>query len=106
MPTQNAGPGSDRAAAELPTSSFAFVMATGIVSIAAAMLGYPWIARALLALNAVAFVALAALTGDRLVRRPAALLADFRDHRKGPGFLTIVAGTNVLGEQISVLTAH
>jgi tellurite resistance protein TehA-like permease len=93
-------------AAGLPGGSFAFVMATGIVSIAAALLGHAGIATALLALNAAAFVALWALTGLRCLHDSASVLAEFCDHRKGPGFLTMVAGTNVLGDQVSLLTSQ
>ncbi len=111
MPVEQPSPGPDRRApvglvAGLPAGSFAFVMATGIVSIAAALLGHAEIAMALLAVNGVAFALLWVLTGLRLIRHPAAVLSDFRDHRKGTGFLTIVAGTNVLGDQVSVLTPH
>jgi tellurite resistance protein TehA-like permease len=93
-------------AARLPTGSFAFVMATGIVSIAAEQLGRVWIAWVLLVLNAAAFILLWVLSCLRLIWQPLAVLNDFRDVRRSPGFLTIVAGANVLGEQFSLLTSH
>jgi tellurite resistance protein TehA-like permease len=91
---------------DLPSGSFAFVMATGIVSIAAELLGFGRIASLLLGLNAAGFLALWVLTFLRLIYFPSAVIADLRDHRRGPAFLTVVAGTNVLGDQISLLTSH
>jgi tellurite resistance protein TehA-like permease len=85
---------------------FALVMATGIVSIAAEQRGYHGLALALLWVNAGAYVVLWALTIIRLVRFPRLLLADLASHRKGAGFLTMVAATNVLGSQIALLTAR
>ncbi len=95
-----------RLVADLPPGSFAFVMATGIVSIAAALLGFGRISSLLLAVNSAGFLVLWILTILRLIYLPSALIADLRDHRRGPGFLTVVAGTNVLGDQISLLTSH
>ncbi|HEX3863007.1 MAG TPA: tellurite resistance/C4-dicarboxylate transporter family protein [Stellaceae bacterium] len=93
-----------RVAAMFTPGSFAFVMATGIVSIAAASVGLGGIARVLFAINLVAFPGLWLLLLVRLCRRPAGLLADFADDRRGPGLLTIVAGTCVMGSQIALLT--
>jgi len=42
----------------------------------------------------------------RLSCYPLAFLTDLRDHQRGPGLLTAVAGTGVLGNQISLLTGH
>lgn len=92
-----------RAAADLFPGYFALVMATGIVSIAADLVGVPVVAAALLAINVVAYAALWSLTGLRVARYPGRLLADLRDHARGPGFLTIVAGTCVLGAQCVVI---
>lgn len=78
------------------------VMATGIVSIAAHLLGYYVVGRILLGINAVAYPALLAITLCRLVRYPRAVHADIVDHARGPGFLTLVAATAVLGSQLSI----
>ncbi len=51
-----------RVVAALPANSFACVMATGIVSIAAGFLGFAGIASVLLVVNAIAFLLLWALT--------------------------------------------
>ncbi|WP_266227856.1 hypothetical protein [Paraburkholderia sp. CNPSo 3076] len=37
-----------------------------------------------------------------MVRYPRAVHADIVDHGRGPGFLTVVAATAVLGSQLSV----
>lgn len=79
---------------------FGFVMATGIVSIAATSQGMEVIGEALLWLNVIAFAVLWLLTGLRLVAFPQRFIADLLDHSRGPGFFTIVAGCGVLGTQL------
>jgi tellurite resistance protein TehA-like permease len=83
---------------------FALVMATGIVSIAASLLGMSAVAWTLFALNNAFYVVLWALTLARLVWYPAAFVADMISHASGPAFLTIVAGTCVLGTQYELLS--
>jgi tellurite resistance protein TehA-like permease len=78
---------------------FALVMATGIVSIAGHLLGWPLLARVLLAVNLPAYAVLVALTAARIVIHPRRLAADLADHARGSGYFTIVAGTCVLGSQ-------
>lgn len=82
---------------------FALVMATGIVSIAAFLLEMSVVAWALFWVNGIAYVILWLLFLARLVRYPHHLLADLTSHTRGPGFFTVVAGTNVLGSQFAVL---
>ena len=82
---------------------FALVMATGIVSIAAELRGFHRVAVALLWLNAAMYVALWALTVLRLARYPARMREDLTSHQRGAAFLTIVAGTNVLGSQFALI---
>ncbi len=84
---------------ELPPNYFALVMATGIVSIAAEVVGFSWVARALFWLNLLAYALLAFLFCVRLFAFPARVWADLQDHGRGPGFFTTVAGTCVLGSQ-------
>jgi tellurite resistance protein TehA-like permease len=74
-------------------------MATGIVSIAALLLGMPGIARALFWLNIGLYLTLWALYLARLARHGDRVLADLGNHSRGVGFFTIVAGTCVLGTQ-------
>ena len=81
----------------------ALVMATGIVSVASARLGYDPIAWALLAVNLVAYVVLWALLALRIAWFPRRVVADLTSHQAGPGFLTLVAGTAVLGSQALLL---
>ena len=78
-------------------------MATGIVSIAASLLGMPLVARALLAVNLAAYACLGLLLAARLLFYFGRVLADLRDHSRGPGFFTVVAGTCVLGSQLLVV---
>ncbi len=91
--------------AALSPAYFGMVMATGIVSLAASMRELPRIAAALFALNVVMYGVLWYLYVARVLRWPAAVLADLRDHLRGPGFFTMVAATSVLGAQC-ILLAH
>lgn len=84
---------------------FGLVMATGIVSLGAHMQAMPWVARALFWLNVVAYGILWALVLLRLYWYPQRSCADISDHARGPGYLTLVAGTAVLGSQCIVLYA-
>ena len=82
---------------------FALVMATGIVSIAAQLLGIPLVPHALLVVNVIAFAVLWVLTIVRIVRYPKDVIADVADHQRGVGFFTAVAATSVLGSQIVIV---
>src|SRR5215469_14209764 len=84
---------------DLPSGSFAFVMATGTVSIAAMRLGRGEIAAALFAVNLVAFPLLRVLMLIRMFRRPATILSELRNHRIGASFLATVAAASILGSQ-------
>lgn len=79
------------------------VMATGIVSIAAFMLGIVAVDVTLFAVNVVAYIVLVVLTVLRLVWFPQAFFSDLVDHRRGPGFFTFVAGSCVLGSQFVLI---
>jgi len=91
---------------DLPGGSFPFVMATGIVSIAALRLGHPEVAAALFAVNLAAFPLLCILMLVRLLRHPAAVLAELRSHRTGAGFLTAVAATSIVGDQFVLIASN
>jgi tellurite resistance protein TehA-like permease len=95
----------DRELSGLSPSYFALVMATGIVSIGAHLLDVPVVDVVLFAVNIGAYVVLWVLTGMRLIRHRRSLLDDLTNHRRALGFLTIVAGTCVLGAQMIVI-AH
>lgn len=82
--------------------SFAFVMATGIVAIAAQSQGLRPIGIALFALNSAAFAILLLLMALRVIRNRSAVVTELSQHRTAAGFLTIVAGTAVLGDEVAV----
>lgn len=84
---------------------FAAVMATGIVSIDLGQHGMPWLARALLVINVVLYIALLVMTAWRGMHWRAELIADFKDPARGAGFLTLAAGTAVLGSQCVTVVA-
>lgn len=85
---------------------FALVMATGIVSIAAELRGFVSIAWVLFAVNVVAFATLSTLLLARIAVYPRRVLDDLRDHGRGAGFFTTVAGTCVLGTQCLVVAGQ
>lgn len=89
--------------AGLSPANFGIVMATGIVSLAAHLLGMPRVAHALFTLNIAAYSVLWALTLLRMVRHPRRFFGDMVDHLRGPGFFTAVAATSVLASQFVVL---
>ncbi len=92
-----------RTAESLPPGSFALVMATGIVSLAASSAGWQGIASALFQLNKAAYAALACLVVLRVAWYWPGVLRDMADHARGAGFFTMVAGTCLLGMQYLVL---
>ena len=79
------------------------VMATGIVSIAAHMLGLRNVALVLFALNAGLYVLMWVLYLARLALFRERFLEDLLGHLRGPAFFTSVAATNVLGSQCLLL---
>lgn len=96
----------DRAVEELTPGYFALVMATGIISVGAHLEGVDAVSEPMLVVCAVAFAVLLALTGWRLVAHRGAVVEDFTDPRRGFGFFTFVAGTNVLGVRLGLEGAY
>ncbi len=92
--------------ADLFPGYFGVVMATGIVSLGARLLGYPRIAIVLFVLNVVLYVALWALYLLRMFRHPRRFFGDMFDHQRGPGYFTVVAATGVLGSQFALLEGN
>lgn len=82
---------------------FAFAMATGIVSIAAFLLGMPMVAWALFGVNLAAYTILWLLTLARVICYPDKVRRDLTSENRGPGFLTSIAATCILGNQIFLL---
>src|SRR5262249_34596258 len=83
--------------ADLLPADFALVMATGVMAIAAATLGWHLFTWPLVVLATVAYVGLWVLKALRLARYPGRGLADLQNHARGPGFFTVVAATCILG---------
>ena len=79
-------------------------MATGIVSLASHFENLEGIAQALLWANIAFFVVLWTLTLARLAFYRELLVADLTSHARSVLFLTMVAGTCVLGSQFAILT--
>lgn len=84
---------------ERPPAAGAAVMATGIVSVGLSVTGYETLSRIALVLAVVAWLALAADFGVRLVRDRARWVTEACT----PGALTAVAATTVLGTRVSAL---
>jgi len=92
--------------ADFPPAGFAMVMATGIVSVASHLEGFPRLAKALFALNILAWTVLWALNLLRVSRHPSRFFADLGSHARAPGFFTAVAATGVLGAQFNTLAGN
>src|SRR5690606_38206707 len=84
---------------------FALVMATGILSVAAHLLGAEGLARALFAANVAFYAALWAINVTRLALHRDRVLADLMHHGRCVGFFTVVAATCVLGSQALAVAA-
>jgi tellurite resistance protein TehA-like permease len=90
----------------LSPAYFAMVMATGIVSLSAHMLGMPRLAAALFALNIAAYMVIWLLNLLRLYWFKSLVLRDLIDHQRGPGFFTVVAASCILGSQFVLISAN
>lgn len=91
-----------RAVEGLTPGYFALVMASGIISAGMKLEGFEIISSVLLVVCAAAFVVLLCLTLWRFVAYRSAINDDFLDPRRGFGFFTFVAGTNVLGVRLGM----
>jgi tellurite resistance protein TehA-like permease len=85
---------------------FALVMATGIIAIAALQQERRWLADGLYVVAATAYLVLAVLLIARFVLYPQRLISDLTSHAKGFAFLTVVAGTNVLGSASALIHGY
>lgn len=90
----------------LSPAYFGMVMATGIISITAHLLGFDGIAKGLFYLNLAFYVLLWAATVARFWLYRREFLLDIIDHLRGPGFFTLPAGSSVLGSQFIILTDY
>lgn len=75
-------------------------MATGIVSIAFEMMGFPCVARLLFALNLLLYLILFVILVARAVFFLPKLVADLKTLPRALPFLTFVVGTNIVGTQL------
>ena len=82
--------------ARLPPPSYGFVMATGILAVAARQQGFPRLALGCFELALVAWLALSLQAIWRLARHPQDVRSDLGSHQRAPMFFTAVAGTGVL----------
>ncbi len=82
---------------------FALVMATGIVSIGLQLWGHNMLATGLLALNVCFYIILLVILFLRIFRYPQIVWADLHHPARGVTFLTLVAGTNILGSQLVII---
>ncbi|HEX6563328.1 MAG TPA: tellurite resistance/C4-dicarboxylate transporter family protein [Chthoniobacterales bacterium] len=83
---------------------FGLVMATGIVSIALRSAEWYLFSNLLFGINVVSFCVLWGITILRLGRHRVAFVRDLTHHARGVTFLTMVAGTSVLGIQFALMT--
>jgi len=88
--------------ASFDPGAFAFVMATGIVSIAARMLGYTRLGAVLFGINAAAYLLLWTMLVGWIASSPRSAATRLARHETGPAFLSIIAATSVLGSQCGV----
>ncbi len=88
---------------KLHPAYFAMPMATGVVSLACHFLGFEFLAQVLFWLNLVLYAGLWLLTLLRATLYFPSFIADWSDHQRSVGFFTIVAATNILGSQFTLL---
>lgn len=85
---------------------FSLAMATGIVSLAAFLMGQRALALVLHYLNITQYAVLCALYAVRALRYPQRFFGDMFAHSSGPGYFTAVAATGVLAGQFMVIGGH
>ena len=89
----------------LPPAAFAFVMATGIVSVGLHLEGLSGPSTALLWIAGAGFTILLVALAVRARIAPHAAAADLRDPARAFGYFTLVAGANVLGVRLEIAGA-
>lgn len=85
---------------------FALVMATGIVSIGLFLWQYAVLARVFLYANIFFYSILWLILIARVIKYPKIVWDDLHHHARGVTFLTLVAGNNVLGSQLALISAR
>ena len=94
-----------RAIATLDPGYFAWVMATGIVSVGTDLLGYHLLSQVVLGVTVAAFVGLALAYAARLVFFAPFVRQSAADPTTAMAYFTVVAGTDVLAVRL-VMAAH
>lgn len=85
---------------------FGLVMATGIVSLTAFLMGHTTISWALFTLNIAQYAILCLFYAIRAWRYPRRFLGDMVSHHSGPAYFTMVAGTGILAAQCFVIARN
>lgn len=85
---------------------FAQVMATGILSIGLFLWNYVLLSHVFLYLNILFYIILLVVAFLRAVKYPAATWNDLHHPGRGVTFLTLVAGNNILGSQMSIILGN
>jgi tellurite resistance protein TehA-like permease len=91
-----------RTARQLPPRAFAFVMATGIISVGAYRLGPVWLSRTLLVIACVGFALVAIAFFIRCWRYPTRVVADWRAADRAFGYFTVVAGIDTVAARLDL----
>ncbi len=86
-----------RAIAELDSGSFAWVMASGIISVGTDLLGYDVLSQVALGITVAAFCGLVLAHLVRTARYTAFVRRDLNDPSRATAYFTFVAGADVLG---------
>ena len=94
-----------RAIATLDPGYFAWVMATGIISIGADLLGYRLLSQVVLGVTAAAFVGLVLAYAARMLWFRSFVRQSLQDPTTAMAYFTVVAGTDVLGVRL-VMAGH
>jgi tellurite resistance protein TehA-like permease len=96
----------NHAVATLNPGYFALVMSTGILSVGMHNHNLDMLSIALLWITIASYLILVFLTIWRAIAFGAELLTDFTDPRRGFGFFTFVASTDVLGTRLALAGFH
>lgn len=91
-----------RTVATLDPGYFAWVMATGIISIGADLLGYGEMSRVVFGVAIAAFVLLVLAYLARFLRYPSFVRQSFRDPTTAMAYFTVVAGSDVLATRFAM----
>lgn len=91
---------------DLDPGYFAFVMASGIISIGLRRQEFHFLSAIFLTVAATGYVVLLVFTVWRLARYRAEMVGDLRDAQRGFDYFTFIAGTNVLGVRLAMDDHH